>query len=879
MRHGLIALLGALALASSPCLGAPSGLAGPPADPFASTRVFRLDNGLTCVLKADGSRPVVAVQVLYTVGAKNETIGITGIAHFLEHMLFRGTTSFGLKDITGVIERTGGEWHGYTYNDCTTFFEAAPKDLLPVLLRLEAERMTAARMAANEVDPERGAVFQEYRGYQLDARSDLFDAVAAILFLQHPYRNNTMGWESDLAGITHQDLVDFYRAYYGPRNAILAISGDIDDKAVEGQVRAVFGAIPAGGADTRIRTVEPPLAGTRRLTLRRPGADPALMVAFLAAPPTKPREYARLLLLDAILASAKGLSFYRHSGDLTAGASIDPGSRLGRMSEDSPVERFGTALVPTLYPYLYAVYATPRANRTMAAAETVIFRALRGVAASVSQDEVRQAAARILAADLPETDAPVEVTHEMAFWTALGGLDLRRAILSEVCSVTPREVQDLAAGLTIDHAAIGTVLPEAKWTPEAPSAEEPSAQGAPAAGTGSLGAASKAATDASSPPKAPEISRAPIVRTRPLPSGGRAIMDARPGQRTFVLRLAIGGSSKPAGAGAPRLAAAAAALQRDRDARLRLAAAGIKMTVLAPGEAAFADRDTLQIEGAGPAEALADAVTILGPALGKALTAPPAAAAEPSGDPGERALEILAQAVGTPASGGGKRSGGGAVLALVSPFSPESAEPWLARLAAAVPPADSAPVAAGTPFAAGRQSASLENISQGHLLLAIPGDEDAVAQEAVAWILHHNYGGRLGSKAIAEMGLVYDMDSESVRRGARLVYFTMGADPEALGRLESALDGVLDAARQGLTEQEIAEFRSYLPGSLVVRLADPAQAARLYCSALLRGEDDAVVAAFASSANDLTRERVAAAAHRMLDPARRLSVVVGRAAK
>ncbi|HZM69185.1 MAG TPA: insulinase family protein, partial [Candidatus Cryosericum sp.] len=508
-------------------------------------------------------------------------------------------------------------------------------------------------------------------------------------------------------------------------------------------------------------------------------------------------------------------------------------------------------------------------------------------------------------ADLPETDAPVEVTHEMAFWTAIGGLDLRRAILKEVGSVTPREVQDLAAGLRADSAAIGTVLPEAKGTPEPP--PEPP----PAAGSASAGAAAKAATpkvtpgngsrpdrlaDSSSRPRAPERARGPTVRTRPLPAGGRAIIDARPDQRTFVLRLALSDSSAPAG-GAPRLAAAAAALQRDRDARLRLATIGVRTAAFGPGEAAFADRDTLQIEAVGPAEALSDAVAILGPALGHALLAPTAAAASPSADPSERALELLAQAVGAPAPGVAERTGGGAALALVSPFTPESVEPWLARLVPTIPPGDrgpgassgdrlsapggaaGSPLATGTPFAAGRRSASLEDISQGHLLLAVPGDADAAAQEAVAWILHHNYGGRLGSKAIAEMGLVYDMDSESVRRGTRLVYFTMGADPGTLGRLESALAVVLDTARQDITEQEVAEFRSFLPGSLVVRLADPAQAARLYCAALLRGEDDTVVAAFARSAMDLTRERVAAAARRMLDPARRLTVVVGRASR
>jgi len=202
-----------LVLLAAPLLfgAAPPEAAPPGADPLAVATAFTLDNGLTVVLRAEPAHPVVAVQMLYRVGARNETIGLTGIAHYLEHMLFRGTDHFGLADVTGVIERAGGEWHGYTTLDCTTYFQAAPKETLGTLLRLEAERMVAARMAADEVEPERGAVFQEYRGYQLDPRSDLFDATTALLFEQHPYRNNTMGWESDLAGITHADLVAFYR--------------------------------------------------------------------------------------------------------------------------------------------------------------------------------------------------------------------------------------------------------------------------------------------------------------------------------------------------------------------------------------------------------------------------------------------------------------------------------------------------------------------------------------------------------------------------------------------------------------------------------------------------------------------------------------------
>ncbi|MFQ5876297.1 MAG: M16 family metallopeptidase, partial [Acidobacteriota bacterium] len=238
-----------------------SALAAGPATAadLSDARAFRLDNGLRVLVLHDSAHPVVAVQALYTVGARCETSGITGIAHFVEHMLFRGTESFGPAEVTGVIERAGGEWHGYTSLDLTTYFEAAPSDLLPTLLRLEAERMTRGRLAAEEVEAERGAVFQEYRGYQLDPRTELFDETTALLFRQHPYRNNTMGWESDLRAIDHEDLVAFYRRDSGPRNAVLAIAGDFDPDGIEEQVKEAFGAIPPAGATTRVRTVEPPL--------------------------------------------------------------------------------------------------------------------------------------------------------------------------------------------------------------------------------------------------------------------------------------------------------------------------------------------------------------------------------------------------------------------------------------------------------------------------------------------------------------------------------------------------------------------------------------------------------------------------------------------
>jgi zinc protease len=869
----LCAVLVPAALAAS-ASAAGSAPVAPPADPLSGVRVVRLDNGLTLVLRADASRPIVAVQMLYKVGARNETIGITGIAHFIEHMLFRGTTHFGMADVTGVIERAGGEWHGYTTLDCTTFFEAAPKAILPALLRLEAERMTAARMAPAEVDPERGAVFQEYRGYQLDARSDLFDAVGALLFLQHPYRNNTMGWESDLAGITHADLSAFYARYYGPRNAVLAVEGDIDPTAVERQVRELFGPIPARGDDTTIRTVEPPLTGTRRLTMRRPGADPALMVSFLSPPPSQAREYAALLVLDAILGSAKGLSFYRHSGDQVTGAPAGPGSRLGAALAGGPAASIGTSLVPTLYPYQYSLYATTRPGRRPEEIEPVLFGTLRGAADRITPEEIASARLRIAAADDLEIDAPVEVTHEMAYWTALGGLDQRGAILDAVRTITPDEVRAQAATMTEDRAAIGIVLPERDT--------ETSAPPAPGAAEHIELAVARATTEILWPGKGvdappPRTDRARTV-TIDLPGSARAIVDARPDARTFVLRAALAGTGDAAEA---RLRAAASALRSDPELRLQLRELGVQLEVDSPGGGRFDERDTLQIEMAGPGATLGSAFLALQPALQRSLSRPPEPRGPFSEDPGERALELLEDAVRSVPAPSGSAAPFRLSVAVVSPFAARGVKPWLVRLAGAAGTiegrdAASPQVAARASFLPGRRTATLDAISQGRLLIALPGDDDAAAQEAVAWILHHNYGGRLGAKAIGEMGLVYEMESESARRGAPLLYVTMGADPAELARLDSALRALLDRSAGAVTPQEVADYRQFAAGAPIVRLADPVKAARLFCSALLRGEDDTAPSAAAGRATQLSDDRVMSAARRMLDPSRRLTIVVDR---
>ena len=882
-------------------------------DPFAGARVIVLDNGLTVALRALHSDPVVAVQMYYRAGARNETTGITGIAHYLEHMLFRGTEGFGLADVTGAIERAGGEWHGYTWLDGTTYFEAAPREMLLTLLRLEAERMTKARMAAAEVDPERGAIFQEYRGYQLDPRSDLFDATMAILFQQHPYRNNTMGWESDLAGITHADLVAFYRRYYGPRNAVLAIAGDFDPARAEEEVRALFGAIPAGGDDTAIRTVEPPLDGTRRVTLVRSGASPAIIVSFIAPPPARPHEYAALMVLDTLLAGARGLSFYHHSGDQTSGGGVAPTTRLAAVANAGPVAEIGTAFVPTIYPGHYSIYATPRDGRSLTEVEAAIIATISGAAGSITDDEVAAARRAIAAADSIETDSPVEIAHELAFWTALGGPAARRRVLDAVGVVTTAEVRTLAAGLTPASAAIGMLLPPSF----APGSATPAATGpestAPAGRRVEPRHDAASATCHAVTAKPAARARRHQVTTNRLAVSGRgprrlaaaeAIVDARPALATFVLRLAIAPSpvDRADDDVVARLRAAAVALAGNDAARTAAATCGFSLGVVAPGEGRFDERDTLQIEATGPADTWDATVTALEGALSRALRADPAGAAPAAPDsPGALALYRLDAAVREAHPGARPVTAAADIrftAALVAPFDDAAVTPRLRALArkvdealrrwprqgagpAAAPVAGAAGSAARAgdtaPFIPERLAMTMPGIPQGRLLLAIPGDGDHAAQEAVAWLLHHNYSGRLGVKAIAETGLVYDMDSESTRCGPSLALFTMGADPAALARLEADLLQVLDVAAGGFTGSEVAAYRTHATGRTAVRLAHPDQAARLWNSALLRGGDEKTPGRDADLAAALTPGAVAAAAARMLAADRRLAIVVGRA--
>src|SRR6185436_9671921 len=262
---------------------------------------------------ADPTLPPVRTQVLYRVGGRTESSGETGLAHFVEHMAFRATEHFPDTGVVSRIYAVGGEWHGYTWIDQTTYFETVPRERLELALSIEADRMARLVIPAAEVEAERKAVLTELHGYENDPASVLHDAVTAAAFAAHPYRNNVIGWATDVDQVSHAEIVDFYRRHYRPANAVLAVAGDVRAPEVLSLVRRLFGALPAAEPTPPPRAVEPPQLGERRVDLHGAGARSRFEIAY-HAPAAGDPDFAAFLLLQAVLAGSSGANF-RQDGD------------------------------------------------------------------------------------------------------------------------------------------------------------------------------------------------------------------------------------------------------------------------------------------------------------------------------------------------------------------------------------------------------------------------------------------------------------------------------------------------------------------------------------------------------------------------------------
>lgn len=279
-----------------------------PAAAFASDNVtaFQLENGMDVVVIEDDRAPVVTHMVWYRVGAADEPAGQSGIAHFLEHLMFKGTETLAPGEFSSVVARNGGSDNAFTSQDYTAYFQRIAADRLDLVMGMEADRMSNLRLAESDVRTERDVILEERNQRVENSPSALFrEQKSATQYLNHPYGIPIIGWQHEIRELDRAAALSFYQTHYAPNNAILVVAGDVTPDKVRALAEKHYGVIEANSdLPPRIRPQEPPQLAERRLSLRDARvSQPYVNRAYLAPERDSgaQQEAAALYLLAQVL--------------------------------------------------------------------------------------------------------------------------------------------------------------------------------------------------------------------------------------------------------------------------------------------------------------------------------------------------------------------------------------------------------------------------------------------------------------------------------------------------------------------------------------------------------------------------------------------------
>lgn len=246
----------------------------------------RLDNGLEIVVIEDHRAPIVTHMLWYKVGSADEPLGKSGIAHYLEHLMFKGTDTLGVGEFSKIVRENGGSDNAFTSFDYTGYFQRIAADRLDLVMGMEADRMVNLKIPQGEYAPELGVVLEE-RNQRTDSNPNalLSEQRRAAQFSHHPYGRPIIGFRNEVEQLTPQDVMDFYKAHYAPNNAILVVAGDVTPESVRVLANKHFGDIPANPAITeRIRPSEPPRNASIRLVMEDPRIGQPYIIRSYPAP-------------------------------------------------------------------------------------------------------------------------------------------------------------------------------------------------------------------------------------------------------------------------------------------------------------------------------------------------------------------------------------------------------------------------------------------------------------------------------------------------------------------------------------------------------------------------------------------------------------------
>lgn len=396
---------------------------------------FTLANGLELVVIPDHRAPVVTHMIWYKVGAADETPGKSGLAHFLEHLMFKGTAKNPTGRFSRVVATLGGQENAFTSSDYTGYFQRVPREQLKTVMEFEADRMTGLQLTDAVVLPERNVILEEQnQRVANNPRARLGEQIDAALFLNHPYGKPVIGWRHEMEQLSRDDAIGFYRRFYGPNDAVVVIAGDVDPETARKLAEETYGKVARHATILpRQRPQEPPPVAARSLTLADARVEQPMIQRTYLVPSfatAKPGESEALEVLAHILGSGSNSRLYRA---LVVDKPIAVMAGAGYDSSALDMSKFG-------------VYGAPRQGITLpqleAEADAVIAQVIdKGVSAEeLERTKFRMIADAIFAQD---NQASMARWYGAALMTGATVDDVRRWP-DRIRAVTASQVQDAA---------------------------------------------------------------------------------------------------------------------------------------------------------------------------------------------------------------------------------------------------------------------------------------------------------------------------------------------------------------------------------------------------------------------------------------------------
>ncbi|MGB7501404.1 MAG: pitrilysin family protein [Azonexus sp.] len=417
------------------------------ANPYETT----LKNGLRVIVKEDRRAPTAAQMVWYRIGSMDEVDGASGVAHVLEHMMFKGTPSVGAGEFNKRVAAAGGRDNAFTSRDYTAYFQQVPKEKLPEMMQLEADRMRHLNVDPKEFAQEIKVVMEERRMRTDDnPQSRLYEQMNAVAFQAHPYRRPIIGWMNDLENMSAADAKAWYDTWYVPNNAYVVITGDVDHKEVFALAEKYYGALEGRPLPARKPQVEPTQDGTRRVNVKAPAELPVLIMGYKAPvlrDVDKDSDPYALTMLAAVLDGHEAARLTRKL------------VREDKVALSVGIEYDSTARGPGMI-YLHG---SPSAGKTVSDLETALRAEITRIQQDgVSEQELKRARAQLVAGQIYKLDSMFGQAMEIG-QTESAGIPYQKIdrMLEKLQQVTAAEVQAVAKKyFSDDTLTIGVLEPQ-----------------------------------------------------------------------------------------------------------------------------------------------------------------------------------------------------------------------------------------------------------------------------------------------------------------------------------------------------------------------------------------------------------------------------------